>query len=139
MQHVQLFRLLLLLLVSCCNKLYSTCSFGWGCHLLVAHYGIVFQSGERLFYSRCCYSSWWAYPWRGYHRGNFISYLPLETLINFGSFVHPTILLGHLLDLFVQPKSFEDIFWIFCPHQIFLGYPLVLFIRPNLSMIFWTK
>ena len=44
----------------------------------------------------------------------------------FWIFCPPKILLGHLLDLFVQPKSFENIFWIFCPHQIFLGYPSVL-------------
>ena len=47
---------------------------------------------------------------------------PNLSRISFGSFVHPTILLGHLLDLF-------------CPAQIFRGYLLDFLSAPNLSRI----
>ena len=118
MQHVQLHRVLLLLLVFCCNKLNSTCSLGWSCSLLVVDDGVVFHFGECLFHCMGRHSPWRTSPWRGYHRGNFISYLLLEIWI----FCPPQTLSRLTFGSLSTPNSFEVNFWIFCP-------------TPNLSRI----
>jgi len=122
-----------LLLVSCCNKLNSTCSFGWSCSLLVVEYGVVFHFGERLFHCMGCHSPWWTSPWRGYHRGNFISYLLLEIWI-----FCPTPNSFQVNLAFVQPLTLSRLTFGFCPTPNSFQVNFWLLSTPNSSQVnFW--
>ena len=130
MQHVQLHRVLLLLLVFCCYKLNSTCSLGWSCSLLVVDNGIVFHFGKCLFHCMGRHSPWRTSPWRGYPRGNFISYLPLE----FWLLSTPNYFQVNFW-LLSTPNSFQVNFWLFVPPNSFEVNFWIVRPTPNLSRI----